>query len=309
MNSLRSASFVLVILLVMFGWLFQISLTIEGSFLTNDFYRKLFEKVDLTPYARAMMYEEIEKSLPITLPESTIDMAVSSLSNIYDKKWMEKELLVVIDDLILFVKGKKPPPPLLLNLTEKNEVLRERLKDNLVIVKQEIPFLSIFDPLFGDQGVESLIDNIPMPTHFDLNDYFAEKGITDDIIGSVKKFKQFRNFSLYLPILYFVFCLFILILSNILPKALKLVAFGILVSGITYLLLIVARKPLFLNSLEMSMRTDGIGEAQAIIQALEYALVKSLHIPSFFILAGLMLLLASLLLDLYIPQNRHDEDY
>jgi hypothetical protein len=148
-----------------------------------------------------------------------------------------------------------------------------------------------------------------MPTHFDLNDYFAEKGITDDIIGSVKKFKQFRNFSLYLPILYFVFCLFILILSNSLPKALKLVAFGILVSGITYLLLIVARKPLFLNSLEMSMRTDGIGEAQAIIQALEYALVKSLHIPSFFILAGLMLLLASLLLDLYIPQNRHDEDY
>ena len=75
------------------------------------------------------------------------------------------------------------------------------------------------------------------------------------------------------------------------------------------MLLIIARKPLFLNSLEMNMRADGIGEAQAIIQALEYALVKSLHIPGFFILVGLMILLASILLELYIPQDSYDEDY
>jgi hypothetical protein len=299
-----------IVLLIVSGVFFQLGLTVENSFFKNDFYRQLFKEVDLTPYARAMMYEEIEKSMPYNLPESTMEWVVDNLSNIYDRAWFEKELLVIIDDLILYLKGKKnSPPPFLLDLSEKNELTKSMIGDSLLEVKKIFPLLIIFDALLGNQGIEMVIDNIPMPQYFDLNNYFAEKDITDDIAGSVRKFKQFRGVSLYLPIVFFVICLILFIRTYRPAMALKLFSTGIIISGVIYLLTLLLRKPLFLNPMKKNMLADGIAEAPAMIHALELAFGKALHIPVFFILAGLILLLASLLLDLFMPAPEESKEY
>lgn len=297
----RNTILVLVLLLLIAaGWLFQIGHTIENSFLTNDFYRKLFRQVDLTPYAREMMMEEFVKSMPVTIPENIMNIIVNELSSVYDRAWLEKELLVIIDDLILFVKGKQQPPPLHLNLTEKNEQIRELIKEALLQKQRESFFVALFNSAVVDQSIASLVNNIPLPAYFDLNEYFAEKEITDDIIGSVKKFKSFRGYSLYLPYLIGALCFVAFFIQTGLVRTFKWFASGIVISGAFYILAMMARRPLFLNSMEKSMKADGISEFAAIIKAIELAIETSLHIPVFFILFGLVLFLAGLLLDTFI---------
>jgi len=298
---------ILLLILIVAGWLFQAGRVIESTFMTGDFYRKLFQKVDLTPYAQEMMREELIESVPLTIPDDFMDVITNQLSEVYDRQWLEKELLVIIDDLLLYIKGNRQPPPIHLSLTEKNEQIRERIKEAMLNKKQEIPFLSIFNTSLIDQGIDALVDNIPLPPYYDLNEYFSEKGVTDDIISSVNRFKSFRQFYLYFPFIAGIICLAFFFYKCGLVKMLKSYGIGIVIAGITFLLVLLARYPLFLNSMERNMQAEDIMEFTAAVTAIDYAISKSLHIPVFFILFGLIFILAGLLLDLFIL-NPADEN-
>ncbi len=300
---------IFLLILIVAGWLFQAGRVIESTFITGDFYRKLFQKVDLNPYAREMMQEELIESVPLTIPDDVMDMVANQLSAVYDRQWLEKELLEIIDDLLLYIKGKRQPPQFHLNLTEQNEQIRDKIREALLNIQQEIPFLSIFKNSLIDQGIDTLVDNIPFPSYYDLNEYFSEKGVTDDIIGSVNKFKSFRNVYLYFPFLAGIFCLALFYYMSGLVKTLKIYGTGIVIAGITFLMVLLARYPLFLKSMERNMQAEGIMEFSAAITAIDYAISESLHIPVFFVLFGLILFLAGLVLDLFVMEPSYENDY
>ena len=299
----------LLLILVVAGLLFQTGRVIESTFITGDFYRKLFQKVDLTPYAREMMQEELIQSVPLTIPDDVMDIVANQLSEVYDRQWLEKELLVIIDDLILYIRGRGQAPKFHLNLTEKNEQIRDMIREDLLDKQQEIPFLSIFNTSLIDQGINTLVDNIPFPSYYDLNEYFSEKGVTGDIIGSVNRFKSFRNVYLYFPFIAGILCLALFYYMSGLVKTLKSYGAGIVIAGITFLMVSLARYPLFLNSMQRNIQAEGIMEFAAAITAIDYAISKSLHIPVFFILFGLVLILAGLLLDLFVMTPSNENDY
>lgn len=285
----------LVLLMIATGWVSQLGLSIENTFLTRSFYEDLFKQIDLSIYARVMMQEELMKELPFQLPDFLMEIISETLGSIYDDQWLKGELIVIIDDLILFVKGKGPEPDFLLNLTEKNEQMRDLLKGSWDQGPKNIINIFGFDTSIIDEFSHTFIEQIEMPEHFDLNEYVKERGLTDDIIGPVKEFKKFRSFYLLFPYITFVFLFALFIILEGIIGALRWSGLALLISGSTFFLTLKVARSFYTGSLEKSLVQDGILEAGAIIDTLNFALDRAVAFPLYFIFVGIILIVVNLL--------------
>lgn len=302
-NLQRPLLFLLVFLLIAAGWLSQLGLTIDNTFLSRSYYDDLFKKIDLSVYARAMMQEELMKELPIDLPDVAMDAVSDVLGSIYDDSWIKGELIVIIDDLIMFVKEDKQEPKFLLNLTEKNEEMRDLLRDSVDRGPKNILSIFGFDTSFLDDFSTKYIDEVEMPDYFDLNDYFMERGITDDIMGPVKKIKEFRSFYLVFPYAAIVFLFILIVILEGIFKAFRWTGTAFLISGVSFFLLTRIVRPFYVNSLSDSMAQDGMAEFAAVITALDLALNKAIVYPLLYIFIGLIFIFINYYAANYLLKN------
>lgn len=302
-NLQRPLLFLLVFLLIIAGWLSQLGLTIDNTFLSRSYYDDLFKKIDLSVYARAMMQEELMKELPVDLPDFAMEAVSDVLGSIYDDAWIKGELIVIIDDLILFVKEDKREPKFHLNLTEKNEEMRALLRDSVDRGPKNILNIFGFDTSFLDDFSSKYIDEVEMPDYFDLNDYFMERGVTDDIMASVKKIKEFRSFYLVFPYAAIVFLFILIVILEGIFNAFKWTGTAFLISGVTFFLLTRIVRPLYVNALSESMAQDGMVEFAAVITALDLALNKAIVYPLFYIFIGLIFIAINYYAVNYLHKN------
>jgi hypothetical protein len=306
MEKLRVPLLILLVLLIIAaGWLSQLGLSIENTFLARSFYDDLFKKIDLSIYARLMMQEELMKELPFQLPDFLLDLVSDVLGSIYDDQWLKGELIVVIDDMILFVRGKGPEPDFLLDLTEKNQQFRYMLKGAWDQGPKNILNIFGFGTAVIDDASHSFIDNLEMPAYFDLNEYFRDRGFADDIIVPVKTLKEFRKFYLSFPYIAFVFLFALIMILEGIIGAFRWSGSAILISGVTFFLLLKITRSFYTSSLEKSMAQAGIIEAGAMIDTLNFALDRAAIIPLYFVFFGLSLIAISLLAWFISRRNIH----
>ncbi len=306
MEKLRVPLLILLVLLIIAtGWLSQLGLSIENTFLARSFYDDLFKKIDLSIYARLMMQEELMKELPFQLPDFLLDLVSDVLGSIYDDQWLKGELIVIIDDMILFVRGKGPEPVFLLDLTEKNQQFRNILKGAWDQGPKSILNIFGFGTTVIDDASHSFIDNLEMPAYFDLNEYFRDRGFADDIIVPVKKLKEFRKFYLSFPYIAFVFLFALIMILEGIIGAFRWSGSAILISGVTFFLLLKITRSFYTSTLEKSMAQAGIVEAGAMIDTLNFALDRAAIIPLYFAFFGLLLISISLLAWFISRRNIH----
>ncbi len=299
---------ILAIILVAVGWLYLGGFVVERTLLDHDFYRDVFDQIDFTPVAREMMLEELAEDLNIQIPAALEETMIDAIMSIYDGPWLEGELLRLIDKLILYVKGEQPAPPITIDLRAKNQEFRDKLKTFASEVSRQV--VSIFGIILFDieEVADEFIDDIPMPDHFDLNEYFARRGMTDDAAGAVGKLIPIRSLYRYLP--YAAFLLFFVwfFLMSGLAGALKWFGAAFAASGFSFLLILRSSGLLFRAT--MGRELEGVPEEEIFYTFIREIISHATIIPVYYILIGVLLVIAGVLVAVITGRGGgRDEEY
>ncbi|MFO7952180.1 MAG: hypothetical protein R6U91_05180 [Bacillota bacterium] len=246
------------VIVIITGWVYLAGLCIENTMLSSSYYHDMMEETELASSLHAELKEtlpdmiakemttEMEKQLDNTevsdfeqeVTRTMLELFTKALADTFDEDRFEDQLLLVIDDLIAFIKGEQQELTATIDIKENKEDIREKMTariENLpppVKERMEIP----------DNQTEKFVDEIltkmNLPDQIHLNEIIREENgeLANELEQSISTVQSFRGIYLYLPYITFALMLMSCILLAGLSSGLKWFGAATIFFSATFLL-------------------------------------------------------------------------
>jgi hypothetical protein len=285
---------VIFLLLIAVGGVFQAGQSAERTVLNSDYYPELLEETELVSYLHAAIHERLLQEIADGVPEEMRSLFASALLAVFDQTWLEEQILIITDDLILYVRGEQPVLQAGVDLTEKKEELARNLEAGLALVPDQFLVLIGLDPRVIQEAIQAMVSEMPLPDRLELDTLLSEEGVTDDLAASLLKVRQYRALYTYLPYAAFIFFLVFSYLLAGPAGALKWFGSAALISGILFFFLLQGATLLYLFPLEIGEAGSSFLQSDMGKTAVRHAADQATFIALYYALAGLALVLTGI---------------
>ncbi|MGM0688035.1 MAG: hypothetical protein ACQESO_00450 [Bacillota bacterium] len=294
---------ILFLLLVPLCWVFQASLTAELTVLNSTYYEDLLTETELTSYLHELLHDRFLVNISEQMPETLAKVVTEILMFVFDEDWLEEQILYITDDLLLYVKGDQPAVQAVIDLRVKKEQIRSNLETALNLLPDQLLAMLGFDPQAIGDLTEMLVDNMPLPNRIAAKDILSEEGEHGNLMTSLIKVRQYRSLYTYLTYA----ALILLILFNYLlagvAGAFKWFGAAVLVSGISFFLVLQAVLMFLMAPLTDALETGGLLQPDIFATVIEFSATRTTFIPVYFSLAGLVIVLSGILAGRLVKRN------
>lgn len=205
---------VLFIIFVVAGGIFLLGKGIEATLLQTSFYEKIVREAEVAPVLTDAILEGIEdqagsefEQLPAENREEMQRILEDSFSRALTEEWAEETLLMVIDDVLSYVKGEQDELTAVIDLSERKAIIQENIQAETQaeveaeverqIQQREIPagmedrarsqLEAEISPRI-DTAVSGMMNNIP--DAISLAQLLEAKGNSQEIKAAVNRFQQ-----------------------------------------------------------------------------------------------------------------------
>ena len=286
---------IFLLLLIPVGWVFQAGLTAEHTVLNRDYYHDLLEETDLTAYFQELLHDRLFEDISEQIPESLAIVLADALMIVFDENWLEEQILLITDDLLLYVKGDQPSVQAVIDLREKKEEVRYNLETALTLLPDQLLTMLGFDPQEIGDFTEMVVDEMPLPDQIAVKELLSEEGEKGDLMTSLIRVRQYRSLYTYLTYAALVLLLLFNYLLAGVARASKWIGAAVIASGISFFMILQIVLMILLAPLTAALEADGLLRPEIVISVVEFSAARTAVIPIYFSLAGLALLLFGIL--------------
>jgi hypothetical protein len=287
---------IIFIFLVATGWVFQVGISAERTVLSGSFYRDMISRVDLSPYIHAALQEQLYSEVSAVLPDNLAKVVTRVLVTVFDEQWVEEQTLIIVDDLLDYLKGRQGDLNAVIDLRDKKEQLIRGITGALDLIPHQVIMMMGFDPLDLEEMAAGLIHELPMPDELSVKQILAGQAEEESIYNSLDQFKRARFFYLFLPYPVFLFLFFLAYKLAGAAGACKWFGGATLISGVTLSLALQLARSYYLLPLLSAVVPGWLPEPELLLPAARFAVDSAAAFSLYYTLAGLMLMLTGGLL-------------
>jgi len=283
------------LLLIPVGWVFQAGLTAELTVLNSDYYHDLLEETDLTAYFQELLHDRLFEDISEQIPESLAIVVADALMIVFDEDWLEEQILLMTDDLLLYVKGDQPSVQAVIDLREKKEEVRYNLETALTLLPDQLLTMLGFDPQEIGGFTEMVVDEMLLPDQIAVKKLLSEEGEKGDLMTSLIRVRQYRSLYTYLTYAALILLLLFNYLLAGVARASKWIGAAVIASGISFFMILQLVLMILLAPLAAALEAGGLLRPEIVISVVEFSAARTAVIPIYFSLAGLAVLLFGIL--------------
>ena len=284
--------FVLLILLILNSFVFQLALVAGQTLFQESYYRDLINSTALPAFLSEALEAEITRQVSDFLPESFAPLAVVAALNVFDEDWTNEQFLVISDHFVDYMKGKVVAFEPKLDLRSKKEELKTAVQFALQMIPQS--FLEMFGlELFGADDfdlAENLLNVLPLPDTLEVGQYISEQE-AESLADSLKTLKLYRTLATYLPLLIFIVIFLAVRAIAGLPGAFKTFGLSFIISGALLWSALQLGRSFYIEKLALKLAPSFLSDPQIIASLLKHFVDRTTMLPLYFVFAGVLLLL------------------
>ncbi len=300
MNGIKTILLIIIfLLLIPVGWAFQAGLTAEHTVLNSDYYHDLLNQTDITGDFHGMLEDRLFRDISDQLPENLANVVKAVMITVFDEEWLGEQILIIIDDLLLYIKGEQPSVQAVIDLREKKRKLADTLERSIAVLPDQLLYMMGFDPQALENSVMMIVDEMPLPDQVYVEELLAAEGTYPNVLTSLAKIRQFRILYAYLA----PAALILLLLLNYLlagaARAFKWFGAAVITAGISYFLALQTVMPLILGPLKTALNAESLLRPETVATVVAFSAARVTVIPLYFSLAGLLIALVGLVIGLF----------
>lgn len=284
------------ILLVATGWAFQVGISAERTIMSSSFYRDMISRTELVPYIHAALQEQLYSEISAVMPGNLATVVTTVLMTVFDEQWVGEQTLVVVDDLLGYLKGRQGDFEAVIDLRDKKEQLRLGIRGALDMIPRQVIMMMGFDPLDLEEMAAGLINELPMPDEIKVKHIITGQEERGNIYNSLDQFKRIRILYLYLLYPVFLFLFFLASKLTGVAGACKWFGGAALISGVTLSLVLQLVRSYYLLPLLSAIVPGWLPEPELLLPAARFAVDNSAAFSLYYTLGGLLLMLTGGLL-------------
>ncbi len=287
---------IIFVLLVAVGWVFQIGISAERTIMNDSFYRDMISRAELSPYIHAALQEQLYSEVSAVLPDNLAKVVTRVLVTVFDEQWVEEQTLVIVDDLLLYIKGHQGDLNAVIDLRDKKEQLKSGITGVLDLIPRQVVMMMGFDPLDLEEMAAGLINELPMPDELSVKQILAGQAEGGSIYNSLDQFKRARFLYLFLPYPLFVLLSFLAYKLAGAAGACKWFGGAALISGVILSLSLQLGRSYYLLPLLSAIVPGWLPEPELLLPAARFAVDSAAAVSIYYTLVGLILMLTGGLL-------------
>jgi hypothetical protein len=287
---------IIFVLLVATGWVFQAGISAERTLLNGSFYRDMIERTSLSPLIHAALQEQLYSEVSTSMPANLAAVVTRVLMTVFDEKWVEEQTLVIVDDLLDYLKGRQDDLTAVIDLRDKKEQLKRGITGALDLIPRQLIIMLGFDPQDLEIMADGLINELPMPDELSVKQIIAGNSEGGNIYHFLDQLKRIRFFYLYLPYPVFLILFFLAIKLAGAAGAFKWCGVAALVSGVTLSLVLQLGRSYYLLPLLSAIVPGWLPEPGLLLPAARFAVDNAAAVSLYYTLVGLILMLTGGLL-------------
>lgn len=232
---------------------------------------------DTSPYSDETDMEEVKKY---------INLLSNAVLHALDAEWIEDTALMVIDELLSYAKSPDEKPDIVVDLTERKELLKEYLAEEFrSLSPEELEDMEI-NPDEIDEYAENFVAEMDLPDKLDLNEMIDDSDVFERIEPILSRIRIIRIISFIVPYVFFALVFLCFFFLTSLTGAFKRFGWGILVPGTLVAIAIITARAVVLRIL--SIESDSIPVDFEIIRtAVGFTANRIILVPAIFALLGL----------------------
>lgn len=282
---------IIFILLVATGWAFQAGISAERTIMSGSFYRDMIGRTELSPYIHAALQEQLYTEVSAVMPDNLAAVVTRVLVTVFDEQWVEEQTLVIVDDLLDYIKGRQGDLNAVIDLRDKKEQLKRGITGALDLIPRQLIMMMGFDPLDLEEMAAGLINELPMPDELSVKQILAGQAEGGSIYTSLDQYKRIRFIYLYLPYPVFLFLFFLAYKLTGAAGACKWFGGAALISGVTLSLVLQIARSYYLLPLLSAIIPGWLPEPELLLPAARYAVDSAAAFSLYYTLVGLILML------------------
>ncbi len=284
------------VLLVVTGWVFQAGIAAERTVMSGSFYRDMIGRTGLSPFFHDALQEQLYSEVSTVLPDNLAAVVTRVLMTVFDEKWVEEQTLIIIDDLLDYLKGRQGDLTAVIDLRGKKEQLKTGITGALSLIPGQLLTMMGFDPLDLEEMAARLINELPMPDELPVKQILAGQAEGGNIFTSLDQLRRMRLVYLYLPYPLFLFLFFLIFKLTGLAGACKWFGGAVFVSGVTLSLALQLGRSYYLLPLLSAIVPGWLPEPELLLPAARFMVDSAAAVSLYYTLLGLILMLTGGLL-------------
>ncbi|MEW6521994.1 MAG: hypothetical protein AB1445_00235 [Bacillota bacterium] len=222
MRILRLTGLVLVALvLVLSGLVYQLGIGLERTALSPAFYRDLMGHTGLIEVIHArleeavpeLMVQRMQPEMGQEAPKEVLaayqeglSLMMGALVRTFDAGWLEKQLMLVIEDILAFIEGNREELGTVIDLKRGKELLESQLAAALKELSPEKLRALEMHPELVESTAGQLIAAIP--DQLQLGELVGDAGLPPETHEILAKVRMVRGYFAWVPYVTFA-CLFL----------------------------------------------------------------------------------------------------
>ena len=300
MKALKTLVMVIVfIILVVCLWVQMAALSAERTVLNSDYYRGLFTETDIPAHLHVVieagltnrLQDDLMADIPVEgFSEAVQQILMGSLMYAFDQAWLERNLLLVTDDILGFVKGEQDKLQAEIDLRENKSRMEQYLAASLEDLFETTFYGMVEVPEGVLQNTGVLVQELDLPDRIMLADLIDEDSAE---MQTVLALQTTRSYFRVVPYLFMaVLALFIYLLAGT-RVGLKWFGTAFLVAGITFFLGLQLIQRVFATPFAVGLEAKIPFGPEVMVSAFQYTVGRASTIPIIVAVIGLALLVGS----------------
>ncbi|MDD4027990.1 MAG: hypothetical protein PHN54_02915 [Bacilli bacterium] len=224
---------------------------VQRTVLRPQFYKNVISGIDLTK----VVYDELEKEIEKNEDEEQkeiINVAFTTIKEVFDKEWMDETTSDLIDDLFLMLNDPDSEKVVEIDFSDKYLEFEIALKANLREYIDENIEENISDTEI-DGFVDSFMDQFEILSEKTYSINIADIFESNDISELIEQYNEYGIYVLYGPyVVLFILCLLMLLVGG-LKRGMRWISTSMIIPSILFVLVFLVGglfmiKPLMLNA-------------------------------------------------------------
>ncbi len=268
---------------LLYSFTFMFLLGLDRTVFNIDHHRNMSREFNVFP----QLHESLESSF-FSFDEKEEankegDFMSTVFADVFDEVWLEEQFFLVLEDILLYTKGERESLSAEIDLTDKSELLEERVQE--ILIKEES--LSIEEAEFMAKEIKEEGD---LPEALYLKDLMG--GENRNIFYSIIMVRS--NFPVFSAIIFVVVLLFMLLLAGI-YGGLKWYGTNMLISSSIFLIILILLNST-LNLTFVRGFVDFPSEFEFVLSLIKYTFSEMYLYPIIYWLVGLFFIILGILL-------------
>jgi len=245
------------IFVVLTGWVYLAGLSAERTVFSSSYYHDLSSETELS----SALHEELQKTLPdiiiqhmtqeleseiegnLTVQQQIIMRAAirfvtDALAEVFDEEWFEEHYLLIVDDILAFVKGEQDELSATIDLQDSKEEVRDKIITALKSLPDELRNQLNIPENQIENIVDDALDEIDFKEQIRLTDLLDQydEGLSADLENTVSIMQTGRVIYQFIPYIIFALLFMSCFLLAGFSGSLKWFGAAILIFSSTFLL-------------------------------------------------------------------------